>query len=106
MKCTKCGGKGYYFVSEPWGEADILCEQCHGNGELDENGKPILTNEQYMRSCNTEALTRFLCNNLQQDKRGTLEYRFFKKLYSEYPINPMNAYYEVLKWLKEKHEDS
>lgn len=64
-----------------------------------------ITNEEYLRSCNTEDLAIFLCNNLQEEVAGTLENRFFVELYHQYPINPMNAYHEVIKWLKEKYVD-
>ena len=66
--------------------------------------QPIpMTNEEYLRSCNTEELAIFICNNLPQETEGTLENRFWSALYSQYPIEPMNAYYEVMKWLKEEH---
>lgn len=66
--------------------------------------KKPMTNEEYLRSCNTEELAIFICNNLPQETEGTLENRFWNALYSQYPIEPMNAYHEVMKWLKEKHE--
>ena len=65
----------------------------------------LLTNEEYILTCSTEELAIFLCNELQHDVNGTLENRFFKKLYSQYPIRPMNAYHEVMRWLKEKHNE-
>ena len=63
------------------------------------------TNEQYIRQCSTEELAIFLCNELQDDEVGTLANRFERELYSEYPIRPMNAYHEVMRWLKEKHNE-
>ena len=67
--------------------------------------KKPLTNEEYIRTCSTEELAIFLCNELQDDEVGTLANRFERELYSEYPIRPMNAYHEVMRWLKEKHDD-
>lgn len=105
MKCQFCNGLGYVFENDFNGQFDMICPKCKGKKEVDENGKPILTNEEYLRSCNTEDLAIFLCNNLQEDVAGTLENRFFVELYHQYPINPMNAYHEVMKWLKENYVD-
>ena len=90
----KCSATGFF------------CEMR--TGDVCELGSPCphqkpLTNEEYIRTCSTEELAIFLCNELQHDVNGTLENRFFKKLYSQYPIRPMNAYHEVMRWLKEKH---
>ena len=90
--CKNCGGSG-------WDEEHmIICLRCHGSGEV------TMTNEEYLKSCNTEELAIFICNNLPQETEGTLENKFWNALYSQYPIEPMNAYHEVMKWLKEKHE--
>ena len=92
MKCPKCNGDG-------WDDEHMIkCLHCHGSGEVEQ------TNEEYLKSCNTEELAIFICNNLPQETEGTLENRFWNALYSQYPIEPMNAYHEVMKWLKEKHE--
>ena len=64
----------------------------------------VMTNEEYIRQCSTEELAIFLCNELQDDEVGTLANRFDRALYSEYPIRPMNAYHEIMRWLKDKHE--
>lgn len=56
MKCPICNGKGTQFIADYDGTYDIVCDKCKGKGELDENGKPILTNEEYLKSCNTEQL--------------------------------------------------
>ena len=71
----------------------------------DKERKANMTNEEYIRQCSTEELAIFLCNELQDDEVGTLANRFERELYSEYPIRPMNAYHEVMRWLKEKHDD-
>jgi len=60
MKCPICNGKGTQFIADYDGMYDIVCDKCKGKGELDENGKPILTNEEYLKSCNTEQLAEFL----------------------------------------------
>ena len=71
----------------------------------DKERKANMTNEEYIRQCSTEELAIFLCNELQDDEVGTLANRFERELYSEYPIRPMNAYHEVMRWLKEKLEE-
>ena len=71
----------------------------------DKERKANMTNEEYIRQCSTEELAIFLCNELQDDEVGTLANRFERELYSEYPIRPMNAYHEVMRWLKEKHNE-
>lgn len=63
--CPICNGKGYQFVCDYDGMYDIVCEQCKGKGELDENGKPILTNEEYIKSLNTEQLAEWLVDVTQ-----------------------------------------
>ena len=60
--CPICNGKGYQFVCDYDGMYDIVCEQCKGKGELDENGKPILTNEEYLKSLNTEQLAEWIAS--------------------------------------------
>ena len=100
MKCKNCNGTGN-IANGMW-----LCCECEGTGYIeDEMPQKMLTNEEYIRTCSTEELAIFLCNELQHDVNGTLEWRFFRKLYSQYPIRPMNAYNEVMRWLKEKHNE-
>lgn len=96
MKCKYCNGTGEHINDA---NRMTTCEFCGGTGVI----KP-LTNEEYIRQCSTEELAIFLCNELQDDEVGTLANRFDRALYSEYPIRPMNAYHEVMQWLKEKHE--
>ena len=60
MKCPICNGKGTQFVCDYDGMYDIVCYKCKGKGELDKNGNPILTNEEWIKSCNTEQLAEIL----------------------------------------------
>ena len=62
MKCPICNGKGYQFIADYDGMYDIVCEQCKGKGEVDENGKPIFTNEEYLHSLNTEQLAEWIAS--------------------------------------------
>lgn len=55
MKCPKCNGKGkfigYYVNDNP---VECECVICNGTGEVQ------MTNEEYLRSCNTEQLAEAL----------------------------------------------
>ena len=82
----------------------MKCPMC-GKDTLNDLVVHEVTNEEYIRQCSTEELAIFLCNELQDDEVGTLANRFERELYSEYPIRPMNAYHEVMRWLKEKHNE-
>lgn len=60
MKCYKCGGTGVYDIYNE-------CPVCDGTGEYDPTDKGIgllkeviETNEEYLRSCNTEQLAEWL----------------------------------------------
>ena len=66
MKCPICNGKGTQFIADYDGMYDIVCEQCKGKGEVDENGKPIFTNEEYLRSCTTEQLAEWMASVVQK----------------------------------------
>ena len=79
MKCKHCDGNGGYLDMNRW----CFCEQCDGTGQ---DG---LSNEEYLRSCNTEQLAEFLCNV------GFENETIIRKFKSEW-----------VKWLKEKHDES
>lgn len=66
MKCPICNGKGTQFIADYDGMYDIVCDKCKGKGELDENGKPILTNEEYLKSCTTEQLAEWIASVVQK----------------------------------------
>ena len=50
MKCPKCKGNGTYLEDN----LHCICEACHGSGEVQ------MTNEEYLKSCNTEELAEEL----------------------------------------------
>ena len=91
MKCPICNGKGYQFIADYDGMYDIVCEQCKGKGEVDENGKPIFTNEEYLRSAGTDGITAIF-----------MQFMFD----AEFKVRFINGNFvsEFRKWLKEKHE--
>ena len=52
-ECPKCNGRGTvgYFHIDHF--VDIECDRCNGSGEVSE---VEMTNEEYLKSCNTEQL--------------------------------------------------
>jgi len=100
MKCPRCNGKGYYFVSDFNGEFEPACEVCHGKGILDDDGKPMQTNEEWLRSCSTEELREFLFVVFGQ---GVM----FGETHEKVPMFPDDEVVTVSVfdwWLKEKHK--
>ena len=93
MKCPICNGKGTQFIADYDGMYDIVCDKCKGKGELDENGKPILTNEEYLKSCTTEQLAEWIAH---QSLIALLENQNNHSLRMTYP-----AYW--VEWLKQPH---
>ena len=102
MKCPICNGKGTQFIADYDGMYDIVCEQCKGKGEVDENGKPIFTNEEYLRSCTTEQLAEFLADELNDVVERVLE-----GVWLNDGDTDRDEYYQrqtdVLEWLKQPH---
>lgn len=90
MKCPKCGYEQaiYDDINEWW-----HCPQCHGSGEVQ------MTNEEFLRTCNTEQLAEWLakqkcdgCNDEPyDDKHGTCKYCMTKKKE------------QIRQWLKQPH---
>ena len=98
MKCHICNGTGKernYF-----GTIIGVCPKCNGTGEA----QPM-TNEEYIRTCSTEELAILLCNELfiVEVPNPSLACRYRNKLFQSFPLNPMDAYQEVMRWLREKH---
>lgn len=93
MKCPMCGGDGkvlYPGVANYY----VECGKCHGTGEVEQ------TNEEWLKSCNTEQLAEVLweringafnsgyaCCLLKQDKDYIGRYKRFKE------------------WLKQPHKE-
>ena len=58
--CPKCNGRGtvgYYHIDH---FVDIECERCNGSGEVSETD---MTNEEWLKSLDTEQLAKRLHNN-------------------------------------------
>ena len=94
MKCPICNGKGTQFIADYDGMYDIVCDKCKGKGELDENGNPILTNEEWLRSCPPQELIRFLMNAAYGGQIRSVQKRTFDEEAEKWS-----------KWLKEKHTE-
>lgn len=69
MKCPMCDGRRTMFTREQpgvgtqFGEIKlVVCPKCNGTGEVDENSRPILTNEEWLKKCTTEQLAKVLYN--------------------------------------------
>ena len=60
MKCQFCNGLGYVFENDFNGQFDMICPKCKGKKEVDENGKPILTNEEWFCGLSTDKKADFL----------------------------------------------
>ena len=58
-ECPKCKGRGtvgYYHIDH---FVDIECDRCNGSGEVSE---VEITNEEYLKSCNTEQLAEWIAS--------------------------------------------
>ena len=103
MKCPMCNGSGKCYEQKiryqeiETNRTDFTlakCHKCNGSGEVQ------MTNEEYLRSCNTEQLAEWIakqkcdgCNDEPyDDKHGTCKYCMAKKTE------------QIREWLKEKHE--
>ena len=95
MKCPICNGKGTQFIADYDGIYDIVCYKCKGKGELDENGKPILTNEEYLKSCDTEQFAEWI-------SKATID-AWFRQVNNELP--KPNGAKEWVMWLKQPHHE-
>ena len=88
--CPKCNGRGTvgYFHIDHF--ADIECDRCNGSGEVSE---VEMTNEEYLKSLNTEQLAEWIAH---QTMIALLENQNNHSLLMTYP-----AYW--VEWLKQPH---
>ena len=68
MKCPMCDGRRTMFTREQpgvgtqFGEIKlVVCPKCNGTGEVDENSRPILTNEEWFCSLPTKEKAKEMC---------------------------------------------
>ena len=100
MKCPICNGKGY--VDNALGSFNEDCGHCQGTGKVRSIGEPM-TNEEYIKSLNTEQLAEFIADELNYAIERVLE-----SVWLNDGDTDRDEYYQrksdVLEWLKEKHE--
>lgn len=86
-RCPNCDGKGFYSVD--WQK--VRCEVCNGSGK-----KPM-TNEEYLKSRNTEQLTKVF-----------FEYRYVNATPKQKLWLSANEDFVkggIVEWLKKPHTD-
>ena len=99
--CPKCNGRGTvgYFHIDHF--ADIECDRCNGSGEVSE---VPMTNEEYLKSCNTEQLAEFFIKAmLFYDNAGITLLEAIKNAVED--KEKLGSYFmeSVLEWLKQPH---
>ncbi len=91
--CPKCNGKGktteYDGVRKFW--CDYKCEVCNGTGEVE------MTNEEWLRQCNTEQLAEYVLN-VWMDGAFNVNAEFGL---NEAKIERHKGY--IVEWLKQPH---
>ena len=95
MKCPECDGVGYFeeelkekFLGKTK-YAVIKCDVCNGTGEI--NAFKPQTNEEYIRTANTNDMARCIATKLCELAKR------------EYGIYDVVDYATIFEWLKEKH---
>ena len=110
MKCPMCDGRRTMFTREQpgvgtqFGEIKlVVCPKCNGTGEVDENSRPILTNEEWLKQCTTEQLAEFLadkCNEVVETVLSDASCDIGDIDNDDYWYRQA----DFVEWLKEKHE--
>ena len=104
MKCPICNGKGTQFIADYDGMYDIVCDKCKGKGELGENGKPILTNEEHIKSLNTERLAEYLASTFDLCGAGCHHCFLAKECLTKAKNgNCLTQEQMIVEWLKQPH---
>ena len=99
MKCPKCNGRGtvgYYDVDH---FIDIECDRCHGSGEV------VQTNEEHLKSCNTEQLAEYLADKFNE----VVDFVLHEVDENAEDIEPDDYWYRqdvIVEWLKQPHSNS
>ena len=78
MICPKCGGGG-----------KIFCSMCKGTGLYHEND--LITEQEYIQTCDTEQLAEFLTKVILDDKR--------------FRMTMVGGVNETKLWLKQPHKE-
>ena len=64
MICPICNGRRYQLVQHYDGLHDIICPKCNGIGIVDDDGKPMQTNEEWFCNLSTEEKAKWLSEHL------------------------------------------
>ena len=110
MKCPNCDGSG--IVNEPiYNKSHTLiknwaikkCDMCNGSGEY--IGEPQ-TNEEYLKSLDTEQLAEYLAYNFDLCGAGC-HHCFLAKtcLTKAKNGNPLTQEQMIVEWLKQPHTE-
>ena len=109
MKCPMCDGRRTMFTREQpgvgtqFGEIKlVVCPKCNGTGEVDENSRPILTNEEWLQQASTEEKALFLARLYGHSRAIELSEMLF---YNVGTRNVADVADYIGKWLKEEHDD-
>lgn len=102
-KCPVCRGKGYRLRIDDmrFAMAEIVkCESCDGKGVVEP-----LTEQEYIQTCNTEQLARFLHDVQFSCNTCTLtSFRLYKSKIMKCPLQVSCAKENgVMEWLKQPH---
>ena len=93
MKCPDCNGTGKskYGYNQP-------CTHCYGKGFVEP-----LTNEEYMRSCTTEQLAKWIQYVICHCKHCNADNAFLCQFYDKVGFVPCVGD-GLVEWLKQPHE--
>ena len=102
-ECPKCKGRGtvgYYHIDH---FVDIECDRCNGSGEVSE---VEITNEEYLKSCNTEQLAEYLASTFDLCGAGC-HHCFLANvcLTKARNGNCLTQEQMIVEWLKQPHKD-
>ena len=88
--CKKCGGSG-------WDDEHMIkCLHCYGSGEVEQ------TNEEYLRSLNTEQLAEWFYTNFDTCDSGCSKCVIRYQCYKSGAKGTAKDFF--MEWLKEKHD--
>ena len=96
MICPICNGRRYQVVQNYDGLHDVVCPKCNGIGFVDDDGKPMQTNEEWLKSLDTEQLAEALLNIMANN-----EFTLYLLHTEKKSVQEIKG--AVFEWLKEKH---
>ena len=94
MKCPKCGGTGFVPTNVFGVNCAIKCDFCDGTGVFITNAVEPMTNEEWLRFCDTEQLA---------EKLTDFSFWLVPTIPTEDKREQIRRKIEL--WLKEKHNE-